>query len=57
MESPEIGFGAALFFDKDQYDEIEIGEVQDMIARVVGAWYKRREFILTHPDEYNIAVN
>jgi hypothetical protein len=52
-----IGFGAYLVFSKDYYDPIEVGEIEDMILRVVQAWNKTREFRLAHPEEYGITVN
>ena len=57
MAAAEIGFGAALVFDPEFYDQLEMTEIVEMIGRVVQKWYERREFVHANLGAYNILVN
>jgi len=51
----ELGIKVVVTFDPTFYDEDEIIEINEMLARVISAWHRRRETTFC-PKSYFVGV-
>jgi hypothetical protein len=57
LESKELGIKVVITYDTVLYDVSEIEDIDTMIAGVMEAWHRRREFALARPKLYGVTVH
>jgi len=57
IDCGQRGITGELSFDSENFDELEMMEIGEMIVRVIEAWCARRNFEYENIQEYDIVFN
>lgn len=57
IECLERGISGELTFDSNEFDELEILDIAEMVMRVIESWCERKNFIHENISEYDVTFN